>query len=532
MGFPRNNQSSRRAPVFLETYREPEHSPRHKMRRFILYGAFFAFCLIYGFEFGQFAPAMTPVFAAPIALLLLISIWALPDMRRGPVGLLEPFLFAFLIVTFMWPKYMAVALPGLPWITLTRLVGIPLVLILLISLSVSQVFRDQLKHAMGGAPLVWRFLACFVGVQALSIAFSHAKSASFQLFVLDQLNWTAIFFISCFVFSKPGRATKYAAILCVMAVLLSLVGMVEYRQARVLWAGHIPAILRINDPNVLLVLAGENRNGDYRAVSTFTTSLTFSEFLQLCIPFVFHFIVTAKRFWIRALALVSAPVLLLGIFASGSRSGVLGFGIASLIYFLFWAILRWQRIKAGLIAPAVVLSYPALAALSFASTFLVAAIRRKVWGGGETLDSTLARKEQYASGIPKVLSHPFGHGIGQGAEVLGFQVPSGLFTIDTYYLLIALEYGFLGIIFYYGMILIAIWNSGKYSLVAPPNNDEFIILIPVMISLINFVITNSVFSQTDNHSLIFMNLGLVVALACQVRDAIGQSPKRASARSA
>ncbi len=120
-----------------------------------------------------------------------------------------------------------------------------------------------------------------------------------------------------------------------------------------------------------------------------------------------------------------------------------------------------------------------------------------------------------------MLQWPFGYGIGMGGDALGFGLNThGMMTIDTYYLSIALEY-------------VASWASSfsmEYSqsrslkvdgvayLLHPQNEDRSFIL-PITVSLMVFVIIKSVFSQQENHPVVFMMLGALVALVATHRRA-------------
>src|SRR3546814_17014830 len=61
----------------------------------------------------------------------------------------------------------------------------------------------------------------------------------------------------------------------------------------------------------------------------------------------------------------------------------------------------------------------------------------------------------YHDGIPLMLIKPWCFGANQGAAALNYRLPSGMLTIDSYYLSIGLDYGVLGFIAFYGMILYA-----------------------------------------------------------------------------
>ena len=76
------------------------------------------FCLIYGFFFSVFVPTYFAFFMFPVMVLGLLVIWALPDINWAPTRTLEWLFYATFISLIVWPDYLAIALPGLPWITL------------------------------------------------------------------------------------------------------------------------------------------------------------------------------------------------------------------------------------------------------------------------------------------------------------------------------------------------------------------------------------------------------------------------------
>ncbi len=74
----------------------------------------------------------------------------------------------------------------------------------------------------------------------------------------------------------------------------------------------------------------------------------------------------------------------------------------------------------------------------------------------------------------------------------------------------ALELGVIGFFVYFGMFLLAIVR-GTQTVWRAPTGDA-LYLVPVTIALANFFIAKSVFSQVENHPLVFMLLGASVGL--------------------
>lgn len=515
-----------RTPV-LKPYTDDSRTRLRRLIGVAALGGLMFFCLIYGFYYALTTPFLLTQFMAPLGLLGALAIWALPDMKTAPTRLLEVLFFTFFVMALVWPNYLAISLPGLPWITSVRLVGFPLAFILLVSVSVSSDFRKRTAEAVRAIPYLWIFVAGFVGVQGLSVIISDNPFESLNAVIAFQISWTAIFFTACYVFLRPGNVEKWAAILWACAIGLCLLGIWEKQLFHVPWANSIPSFLAVGDEYVQRVLAGSSRFGKYRVQTVHSTSLGFAEFLALTTPFVIHFMMGAYKTSVRVAAGASLLLIFYTILATDSRLGVVGFFLGALLYTFGWSLMRWRNVKGSLVGPAIVLAYPVFFCLFVAATFVVQRIKSIVWGNGATSYSDQGRLDQLASGLPKVFSHPQGFGASRGAEELGYTNLGGTMTIDNYYLLIALDYGWLGLIFYYGTILIVILNAARFGLVAKVKSQEHTLLIPIGISLAVFFVIKAIFSQTYNHTLQFMMMGMAAALIFRIKngDAAGLPAK-------
>jgi len=475
------------------------------------------FCLVFGFFYALTTPYLFLVFAAPLGLLALIAIWALPDLRTAPTRSMENLYFAFFLCLILWPNYLAIALPGLPWITLLRLTGIPMVLLLLVAVSSSREFRRDLAETLNAAPAVWKLLAAFVVIQLLTIGLSGNPQQSLQKFIVAQTNWTAIFFVSCYVFRRIGRIRQYLFVLWAMAMIICALGVWEASVQKVLWAGHVPSFLKIDDAEGLLNSVTRAGSQAYRAKVTFSTPLGLAEFLALMTPFVLHFIAGPFRLPVRIAAAISLPIMFHVVLATDSRLGTVGMFLAALLYIASWGVMRWIRDRAGLIGPAVVMAYPMFFAAFVALTFVWRRLEVMVWGGGAQQGSNDARQAQVERGLPLIAKNPLGYGAGEGGDVLGFKT-GGFQTIDNYYLAIALEYGVIGFVLYYGLLLFMMYLSARAVLLTPKDTDpEQDFIVPLAIALAVFFVVKLVFSQQDNHPLIYMMMGMLMALFLRIK---------------
>lgn len=505
-------------PVILPRYVQSALSPRKRRFLFIALG-FVAF--FYGFYFALGTTFVLLPLSVPLITMAVVIVWLLPDTGRAPTKLLNQLLLAFFIAMICWPNYLALALPGMPWITAIRLVVTPMAAVFLVCLSVSSNFRKQLLEIIELTPVIWKLLATFVTIQLISIVFSRKPSISTDKFVVAQLYWTLIFFTSCYAFTIPGNARRLASLMWYAALFVALIGLWEWRLQRLPWAGHIPSFLRVDDELLAGLMKGSARaaTGLYRVKSVFTTPLGLGEYLAFATPFVLHAILTRQNYAVKLAGVATIVLIFAILLRADTRLGMVGFLLSFLLTLLAWGALRWRENRHNLWAQGLVLLYPVLFSAFIASTFFVRRLAVLVWGSGAQQASTDARKVQFAMGLPKVFKEPWGHGIGQAADTLGYY-SSGTLTIDTYYLSIALEYGVIGFFVFFGMFAYAIYVGARTLIRC--RDSEVQLLAPICLALVNFIVVKSVFSQEANHPLVFGLLGAVVALAYRARQ-IGAS---------
>jgi hypothetical protein len=486
---------------------------RRRLAALAIFPVLAFFCLVYGFFFALTAPYLIAQFFVPILLLAVLVIWALPDQRTAPTMTMRMLFSGFMICLILWPNYIALALPGLPWITLLRLTGIPMTICLLICLSTSQRFRLELKEVFSATPIIPKLFATFVAFQFLTFVFSKSPFDSFSRTLILQVNWTAIFLVSCYIFQKPGRISRYIYLICALSVPIAALSLLEFREQHLLWDASIPSFLKIDDIEHMLTPEFRAGTGEYRAKATFSTALGLAEYMALLTPFFLHYMVTSKKLLNRLFSAGMIVVIYMTIAFSGSRLGNAGMLVSILLYTGLWAALRWRRLRSDLLAPAILVSYPFVFLATILGSFFVRRLHNLVWGSGAAAGSDQARMTQISMALPHILSNPIGHGSGQSGTAMGYA--AGRFvTVDNYVLTIALDYGVVGVITYFGMFGLTVYYATRYTLVytGRSRDPEADLLIPLAVSLAAFLVIKLVFSQYDNHPLVYMMMGMVIAL--------------------
>lgn len=480
---------------------------------------------LYGLIFGLTQTYYLVEMLIPAVIVAFIAIGLLPDNGKAFDRTITFLFSAFITVLAVWPDYLALTLPGLPWMTAVRLVGMPLSLIFLVSLSQSSAYRTSLTTVLSSSGLVWKLLLAYFVLAAVTLPLSTTPIISLNKFIVSLYSWLAICLVAICTLQVPGRPRKFAQLLWVTTLISCLVGLQEYRLSEVPWAGHIPSFLTIEDPTIARILSGVVRAalGEHRVQGKFTTPLSFAEFLALVMPFLIHFMFTGRSFFERIAAATTIPLVIFVIITTDSRLGVIGLILTVLGYLFFWALNRWRRERKSIIAPFIVIGYPVMSLVFLLSSFYVGRLRNAIWGSGAYQASNEARETQWADGLAIITQRPWGHGIGRAAETLGYTDLEGFLTIDSYYLSVALEVGVLGFIAYYGAFMLSIWRAVQVSFEAT-RDEQTSWLVPTTLALISYVVIKSVLSQQENHPIAFALLGLAMALTHLAKTAASDKP--------
>jgi uncharacterized membrane protein (UPF0136 family) len=506
---------ARTQPV-LPNYRRQ----RSTLERVLKHGGFLVFCIalgfFYGFFYTLFPPQLLVYLVIPILFLALLVIWALPDTDRAPTRLLIRLFFAFFVAMVLWPNYLAIQLPGLPWMTLRRLIAFPMVGIALICYSTSSRFRTEIAEVLRATrPLGW-MIGAFTLVQLLVIFWSAFPFQTLNYTLNYWFAVTSVFFVGAWALTRERRSELLTGIIIGTALFLCLLAALEYRNQAVLWAGHIPSFLQVQDEVMNRYLTAAVRDAQYRAVATFSVSLAFAEYLAIATPFIIHKLMKSRGIGGILAWGVADLALLAAINLTQSRLGILGWITAHALYGCIWAFKRWRDKRADLIAPAVSLVYPAGAILFFIGMFTVPAIRNRTIGGGSTGFSDQARQVQFDMLWPKMFANPFGYGGGRSGEVLGYRLPGGLLTVDSYVITILLDYGVIGFSLFAGALVYA--AAKMIQLAWRPEQKELDLALPLACALVVAIQVRLVLSQSDNIPLLYMLMGMAAALVWRAKN--------------
>lgn len=516
----RRAASRRRLQPVMAGYQHLRDDGR-RWRRRLRYGLTFFVIVFYAFFLLLLPRQVMLPFLIPMLLLFGCVIWAMPVSDKPPPLLLDRLFWLYFGTIFLWPNYLALYISGLPWITFARLLCVPMVLMLLWCASTSQPFKDQMARARAAMPWMIGLIAAFSVLQVISIGFSDAAFITINRVFNNLITWTAIFFIAIWVFRDPGKLHKWIIAYVAMTAALCAMALAEAWYGGVLWAGRVPSFLKPPDPIVDEILAGSYRlTGQYRVQATQTTPLSLAEMISMAVPLMFHVATRYPKTWVLLALLALDIAIIYTLLLADSRLGFISLILGHLLALLFFGWAHWRTVRRSLIGPAITLMYPAMAIVTVLAITLIGRVRVRVLGSGQHQGSNEAREDQWRLGLEKIWESPlFGFGADRGGWHVGYYTPGGELTIDSYYLSILMDYGVIGFVLFYGMLLYAVVSGVKR--LKPGRSRNPTMMAALTIFLFQFLVIKSVLSQAANHPLVFMALGGLVALA--VADKQGES---------
>jgi hypothetical protein len=492
-------------------------------------GALAALCLVVAF-LTVLLVASPPLAAIFLALLLtlffLVLILVAPEPGRQFEQLAYNLLLIFTVFLVLWPRYALLRIPGLFGVSPARIVLALVLLIWFYMVFRSPSFRARLGDLLSSAkPIVYSMVILFV-FKLLSLF--ETVSVYFSLKgVLNELFTAYLLFpITLTLVNSERRVRYFIGVLVLAGVVSALLGVYESRIGHNLFLGY----LEIDSDYLAGSMADKMRAGVYRIQSTFYHPLTFSEFLAMLSPLLAMAMLSPPRRLAKGvMALLIMPLILYVIVKSGSRSGVVAFAfsMAVMIAMVLYRKAKTSRdVTASALTGIAVLLFLMLAALvGYAmSDFVVGRTMSEVRSGQ-------SRILMWEMGIAKAVLQPlFGYGQDLGAYALGYQ---GGVTIDSYYLSVLLESGFVSLAAYCFMLGYTIKRGVAYGVSRRDFGGN--LAIAISSAVLAFAAIKVILSLSHNHGILFALMGVLfqviswrtagdAAPACRKETPFGLAP--------
>jgi O-antigen ligase len=434
--------------------------------------------------------------------MLVLAVLPTPSLVLQRIAVPISALYLFLEV--VWPRYATFRPPGMPAFSVSRLCLAILLLIGVFIFAKSSYFRVRLFERVAQYRLFFWSLAFLFLFKLVGIPFSDLPYASAKGVLNEFLSVYLPMIILLGAIESRGeiRILLYGMLGGMVVVLVLAV--YEYIIGRNLFIG----ILQIDSDYMFQVLRDKMRAGTYRLQSTFAHPLTLSEFIVLALPMAIF--LTFERGWRWWRFLVLVPCMALAVFVlakSGSRSGfgglALGISVCAVAGAGRLARLANRPAVAGLYILAAIL-FVTISALGI--YFLIDIIIGRTSG---EVGSGMVRLQMWQVGLGKALLSPVvGYGQDMAAIVLGWVGSYHTLTVDSYYLSILLDSGFIALGAYLVMMLSLLMVAFRAGL-GIRTLDYLSICLAA--SILGFVMIKAVLSLHHNHVILMMLAAVLLA---------------------
>ncbi|HKY87068.1 MAG TPA: O-antigen ligase family protein [Pseudorhodoplanes sp.] len=480
--------------------------------------------LFVGLITGAAAVIMPPMVSiGVVAMIGILLLWALPEMRAVPAQLLRRMFFLMVLVQLCVPGYYAIETGVLPWISIRRLVAATVILLFCITVAGSKAARNKIVDTIRASRLLAVLSLGFLLLLFLSILTSKNPSQALNGFVDAVLVWYVPLFACIFVVRTEKDIVLVLKIIATAGMINASLGAVEFLLERRYYFDIFPkdmldSMLASNPALEQMYTISTFRHGIYRASSIYSVPLSFGEFAAMAAPVGAYFFFHGERMRWRAFGVMTILASMGSLLISGARGGYVAF-LAAMPAMLFLWTLRYSRANRNSILSALFAVFGMIGAGCVAVLILFSGkLSRTIFGGHETAASTSARFDQFNMALPHIMGNPVtGHGRNTAPDLVGFFTPGNIIpTIDSYLITLLVEQGVTGFVLFFGTIAWGVW-IGAWLYIR--NLDERATLgAPIACSMIAFAVYRPVLSQTENHTLLFLMVGLMFALARASRD--------------
>lgn len=469
---------------------------------------FSIFVLIYALLLS-FAVTISPIIALLLLIpLLIVVFWVAPVVHSYPKKLLMNLFFLWLGASILWPSYLSLRLPGFPGIEPSRVLLSMLIMVWMFYVMKNPNIRKNLYSTyINNTKYLLVFFFIFL-IQLVAIFFSESffQSLFYYIKVLIEVFLPALILISILSFKKDIET--FLLVLAVVGGGVVLISLMEIIISKNVFLLYLPPGFVMSSEFIEQALSEKIRGGVFRVQGPFGHPLLLAQFLVVLLPVYVYLFFMGTNKGIRLISFILIPLTIVVLYKTGSRAIFVGIAVEIAVIAVLYLRLVIVTKRASTLGWIVIVSYPIFILLAMFIFYLTMDFFL-----GQTvseMNSTNARFLMWEKGLSIVAGSPFfGFGSGSAAYVLGFTGRDGVLTIDSYYLSVLLESGYLGL-FIFMTYLVLIFYLGIQLIRITPNNSA--ILFTILASLSGYLTIALILSTPHNLNILFLFSLLILLL--------------------
>jgi O-antigen ligase len=477
----------------------------------VKYGLLLLFTIFCGMAVVVLPPGLTVrVFALVGVAAFLAFAWAYPALpgREPPDRFLKRVASLMFLLAIVWPQYIFLSAASLPRVnpfTLGSFLFLSLVAVIALHYRKFAAELTSQLASIRGLVIVYVFWMCWRILASAIVDFPVARILEiFREFVFVH----SAFFVALMLTRSNGWRARLTTLLIFSSFLVASAGIVEAVEQRNRFVAFASAGEAGQLGSVIANIASEKlRSGTFRVQSVFGHPILFGQFLGAVLPLLFVAFASRRGVLYRLLIVVVALLCLVGIWKSGSRSGVLAAvtSIAVLALLVWWRVLKYSNVFRGLaiaLVPVLILG-AAVGAM---------AVQELVRGKSQSeASSSSTRLVQLNAAISAISDSPIlGYGQSSALGLAGVTGAGGLLTMDVHYISLLLDSGVVGFVLF---VVLAVWVVGRLvahgvSTKGPPG----LFACALAAASLSVLVTLSAVAIPQNLYLFFLAFGCLVGL--------------------
>jgi hypothetical protein len=408
----------------------------------------------------------------------------------------------------IWPPYVAVSLPVLPFITPARALLMLLIAGWIFTAATARSIHERLWERLNRSKPLWIAILVIIVFRGLAIPYSIDPALATKSFLDQCISLFLPLVVALTLIESERDISLIGRVLLVAAVAIGLTVVYEAATKHNLFVDHLSKLVSYKAHWLDQILTPTLRaNGKFRTQGPFTVPLSLAEFFTLVIPFLFYAFDKSKNAAVRFGLILIAALFEFGIVSTDSRTAI----VTSVCLCGFYAVFRgaiFLRAHPRADLKPLMLLFVAFIALCV-PVVLVAMLDKL--GLGQTLAAHGTRGAQFVLGIPKVLKQPIiGYGSGMAGYVLGYKADGVHLTIDNYYLSVALDAGLPALLAQFALQGWLLWTSLNGAL-RSKDVAHGRVYLTFFLYFVSFTLLRTTLSQADNLSLSYIMMGVFAA---------------------
>jgi hypothetical protein len=414
--------------------------------------------------------------------------------------------FLLLLLVFfipLWPDFAAIKIGSMPDLNLQRLIFLPLSFSWFLFIIFVADARKRLILLIYNNRKVIMLTILYFSINFVSVLISPEFRMSLFASLNDFIYHLFLMIIALSIFNKPAQFKRIFIVLLSSGIFVSILGFLEYIKGSNLFIGLIP----VSTEFIEQALSSKSREY-YRVQSTFGNPLGFAQYLILILPISFYALRKYQSNFIKILGYLFLFIGSINILLTRARSPIIVILVIVSIIIYKKYMKNINKIMSLAKAKLYVSILPVIISALIFSLILIFSMFK----GRSDLEtgSNMVRVLQLQKGIPKIIESPLiGYGKGMAPEIIKVgRYSSNRYTVDNYYLSVAVDTGLPSLIIFILIFIIFIRKSKTYTKIRYLESE----MQTLYWSVLAFMISIGASSLKQSFPLVFLMFAMILAI--------------------